>query len=86
MFDSAINFHDYNKLLFEREFLKNFERLTSGINNEKLEEEVEENEIKEIEKKHSEYINRKERERQMKTKSDLNKCLRVLMEKTGLFE
>jgi hypothetical protein len=43
----------------ESEFLKTFEELTSGINNDKLEEELEENEIKEIEEKHRKYLNRK---------------------------
>jgi hypothetical protein len=47
-----------------------------------LEEEVEENEIREIEKKHRKYLNRKERARQMKTKFNLYKCLSVLMEKS----
>jgi hypothetical protein len=41
----------------------------------RVKEEAENNEIKEIEKKHRKYLNRKERARQMKNKPDLYKCL-----------
>jgi lipopolysaccharide export system protein LptA len=51
-----------------------------------LEEVVEENEIKEIEKKHRKYLNREQRGRHMKTKYDLYKCLCALMERGRLFE
>jgi hypothetical protein len=70
----------------ESELLKNFEDLISGINNDKLEEELEENEIKEIEEKHRKYLNRKERERRIKSKCNLLKCLSALTENVGLYE
>jgi hypothetical protein len=65
--------------------LKNFEKFTNGINKDKLEDEVEENEIKEIEKKRKKYLDHKERARQIKIKYNLINCLGALMEKLGLF-
>jgi hypothetical protein len=40
-------------------FLKDFEKLISRINNDELEREVEKISIKDIEKKQSEYLDRK---------------------------
>jgi hypothetical protein len=50
------------------------------------EEKVENNEYKEIEKKHNKYFTRKEQARQMKTKSNLYKDLNSIMNKSVLFE
>jgi peptidoglycan hydrolase CwlO-like protein len=71
-------------MIDRKEYRKNIELINEDLI--ELKEEVEENEFKKIEKKHRKFLNRKKRVRHMKTKSNLYKCLNVLMEKRGLFE